>query len=363
MGYKKFLNKLSILVIFTYSIFGIDQVFAETKSYQKNSSDVMFYGQLFVQYDSVKAGDSGSTASVDGLRDDEGNGRIGVKGKSSIGNGYTLNYKVEYAIDIGDGDATGDSKTCSETLSDCRTFALKQGWLGMLTPFGEFKFGSVKSPYRYMARHDILHDTITQARDSRMITQSSMGHSSYWRESAFYKIKSGDLELAYILGLGEGTGGGSHNVKKDYGYGIEYKNFIVKGFNIVHAASKDDSAKDDNKKTTFTYNLELTNKKKIKVWYMHEDVGLDNKMFTQSGNDGEVDWYGINYKTGPLTLQYSYSEADADAGSGYDRDGYNMGLQYKLSKTSRVYAGYSKNNANQTGKDLRATMIGIRHDF
>ena len=84
MGYKIFLNKLPVLVIFTYSIFGIAQVFAETKSYQKNSSDVMFHGQLFVQYDSVKAGDSGSTASVDGLRDDEGNGRIGVKGKSSM---------------------------------------------------------------------------------------------------------------------------------------------------------------------------------------------------------------------------------------------------------------------------------------
>ena len=238
MGYKKFLNKLPVLVIFTYSIFGIDQVFAETKSYQKNSSDVMFYGQLFVQYDSVKAGDSGSTASVDGLRDDEGNGRIGVKGKSSIGNGYAFNYKVEYAIDIGDGDATGDSKTCSETLSDCRTFALKEGWLGMLTPFGEFKFGSVKSPYRYMARHDILHDTITQARDSRMITQSSMGHSSYWRESAFYRIKSGDLELAYIHGLGEGTGGGGHNVKKDYGYGIEFaiseNHFLESGFEFSH---------------------------------------------------------------------------------------------------------------------------------
>jgi len=40
-----------------------------------------------------------------------------------------------------------------------------------------------------------------------------------------------------------------------------------------------------------------------------------------------------------------------------------MGLQYKFSKTSRIYAGYSKNNANQTGEDLRATMIGLRHDF
>ncbi len=38
MGYKIFLNKLPVLVIFTYSIFGIAQVFAETKSYQKNSS-------------------------------------------------------------------------------------------------------------------------------------------------------------------------------------------------------------------------------------------------------------------------------------------------------------------------------------
>jgi predicted porin len=354
MGYKKLLNKLPVLVIFTYLISGISQVLAETKIHQKNSSDVTFYGKLFVQFDSVKS--EGFTSSVDSLRDDEGMGRFGVRGKSSISNGYDLHYKAEYAFDMADGTSTPDSSSCG----DCRTFSLKEGWLGMLTHFGEFKFGSIKSPYRYMAKHDILHDTIVQARDSRMITQSSMGHSSYWRESVFYGIKSGNLELAYIYGIGEGT---RINVKKDYGYGIEYKNFIVKGFDIVHAASKDDSVKDDNKKTTFTYNLKLPNNKKIKVWYMHENVGLDNKMFTQSGNDGKVDWYGINYKTGPLTFQYSYSEADADAGSDYDRDGYNMGLQYKLSKTSRVYAGYSKNNANQTGKDLRATMIGLRYDF
>ncbi len=363
MDYKKLFNKLLILAISIHLFFGTNKVSAETKNYKKNSSDVIFYGRLFVQFDSVKAGDSGSTASVDGLRDDEGMGRFGIKGKSSIGDGYAINYKVEYAIDLGDGDATGDSKTCSETLSDCRTMTLKQGWLGMLTPFGEFKFGSVKSPYRYMAKHDLLHDTITQARDSRMITQSSMGHSSYWRESVFYRIKSGNLELAYIRGLGEGTGGGGHNVKNDYGYGIEYKNFLIKGLDVVFAASKDDSVKDDNRKMTFTYNIELANKRKIKVWYMHENVGLDSKMFTQSGNDGEVDWYGINYKTGPLSLQYSYSEADADAGSGYDRDGYNIGFQYKLSKSSRIYTGYSKNNANQAGQDIRATMIGIRHDF
>ena len=363
MDYKQLFCTPLVFAISIYLFFGLGKAFAETKNYHSNPSAVMFYGKLFVQYDSVKAGDSGSTASVDGLRDDEGMGRFGVKGKSSIGNGYAINYKVEYAFDIGDGDATGDSKTCSETLSDCRTFALKQGWLGMLTPFGEFKFGSLKSPYRYMAKHDLLHDTITQARDSRLITQSSMGHSSYWRESAFYRIKSGNLELAYIRGLGEGTGGGGHNVKKDYGYGIEYKNFLIKGFDIVYAASKDDSVKDDNKKMTFTYNMKLPNKRNIKVWYMHEDVGLDNKMFTQSGNDGEIDWFGINYNTGQLTLQYSYSEADADAGSGYDRDGYNIGLQYKLSKSSRIYAGHSKNNANQTSQDIRATMIGIRHDF
>ncbi|MEC7833186.1 MAG: porin [Pseudomonadota bacterium] len=363
MAYKVLFNKLLILVIFTHLFFGANKVSAESKNYKKNSSDILFYGRLFVQYDSIKAGDSGSTASVDGLRDDEGMGRFGIKGKESIGDGYAVNYKVEYAIDIGDGTATSDGTTCSDASADCRTFAMKQGWIGLLTPFGQFKIGSVKAPYRYMAKHDILHDTITQARDTRMITQSSMGHSSYWRESASYQIKFGNLELAYVRGFGEGTGGGGKDVNDDYGYGIEYKNFLTKGFDVVYAANKDDSAKDDNKKMALTYNIELANKRKIKLWYMHEEVGLDSKMFTQTGNDGEVDWYGINYKTGPLTIQYSYSEADADAGSGYDRDGYNLGFQYKLSKSSRIYTGYSKNNANQTGQDIRATMIGVRHDF
>ena len=109
----------------------------------------------------------------------------------------------------------------------------------------------------------------------------------------------------------------------------------------------------------------MADKNKVKVWYMHEDVGLDTKMFTSTG-DGEVDWYSINYKTGPMTLQYSYSETDADRGSDYDRDGYNIGLQYKLSKTSRVYLGYSSSEAGKGDGalyDIKSTMIGLRHDF
>ena len=99
---------------------------------------------------------------------------------------------------------------------------------------------------------------------------------------------------------------------------------------------------------------------------MHEDVGLDSKLFSGSNSDGEVNWYGIRYKTGPMEFQYSYGDSDANEGPTYDRDGFNIGMYYKLSKTSRIYLAHSKSDAGSgdgVNLDIESTLIGLRHDF
>ena len=114
--------------------------------------------------------------------------------------------------------------------------------------------------------------------------------------------------------------------------------------------------------------MKLADKRKVKVWYMHEDVELDTKLFDETlGYKGEVDWYGIHYSSGPMKLQYSIANTESDAGSATEGDGtaYNIGMQYKLSKTSRFYAGYSDHDgdANNNTTDFRTYIFGLRHDF
>jgi predicted porin len=70
----------------------------------KKGSSAKVYGRLWTQYSNEKT--SGGNAQT-AIMDDEGMARVGIKGKSSIGNGYAVNYKVEWAIDLGDGDASG----------------------------------------------------------------------------------------------------------------------------------------------------------------------------------------------------------------------------------------------------------------
>jgi hypothetical protein len=363
MACNTLLNKSYIIIFLIYLVFGINLTFAD----KKNASDIRLYGRLWVQYDNSDDSTS-SNNKVSSIRDNEGMGRFGVKGKSSIGNGYAVNYKVEYAMDLGDGTSTSDSSSSCNDARDCRTFSLKQGWLGVLTPVGQFKFGSMESPYKFMAKHDILHDTISQARDTRMISQGSMSHSGYWRESMYYELKSGDFKFAAIYGVGEQI---NTVTNKDSGFGIEYKNLFIPNFDVVYARNKDNSItgannQSYNEKFTLTKTFEIANKRKIKVWYMNEDVGIDSKMFTGGNNDGEVDWYGIQYKSGPMIFQYSYAETDASQGTTYDRDGYNIGMQYKLSKSSRIYIGHSSSDAGSgdgASKSIKSTMIGLRHDF
>ena len=323
----------------------------------KKGSSAKLYGRLWAQYSNEKT--DGSNAQT-AIFDDEGMGRIGFKGKSAIGNGYAVNYKVEWAIDIGDGDAAGLNASSSEKSNP---FSLKQGWLGMLTPYGQFKFGSMESPYKYLAKHDILHDSLAQMRDTNGISAGTMSHSSYWRGSAFYELKSGNLRFAVIKGMTAHDGDAKVNSKGDIGYGVEYKNFLIKGFDVVHAYNHDESADEMNRKYTLTYNTKLGDNK-VKVWYMHEDVELDTSMFKTTGN-GEVDWYGITYKTGPMTLMYTISESDHDTIANAGGDAYSLGMQYKLSKTSRFYAGLSDYDGESAAgdTDYRTYILGLRHDF
>jgi len=371
MVYKKLFHKLFPLIIFINIIFNSNLTLAETRINQKNLSEVIFYGKLWAQYD-VSDHSTSNNNKTSNIRDDEGMGRIGIKGKSFIKNGYALNYKIEYAIDIGDSWATSDSTNCNTDANGkapCNTFVLKQGWLGFLTPFGQFKFGSLESPYKYLAKHDLFHDTITQARDARMISQGSMAHSSYWRESMLYELKLGDFSFAAIYGFGEDT---SNNVtKQDTGIGIEYKNLFFPGLSITYARNQDNSVtgagnQDYNEKYIITKNFNIEGNRRIRVWYIHEDIGLDGKMFTGGNSDGEADWYGIRYKSGSMELQYSYGDTDASQGASYDRDGYNIGMKYKLSKTSSIYLGHSSSDAGSgdgINEDIESTMIGLRYDF
>ena len=94
----------------------------------KKGSSAKVYGRLWTQYSNEKT--SGSNAQT-AIMDDEGMGRVGVKGKSSIGNGYAVNYKVEWAIDIGDGDAAGLNASSSEKSNP---FSLKQRLAGYVNP-------------------------------------------------------------------------------------------------------------------------------------------------------------------------------------------------------------------------------------
>ena len=139
------------------------------------------------------------------------------------------------------------------------------------------------------------------------------------------------------------------------------------GFSIVYARNKDHSVtgannQNYNEKFTLTKDFKLASGNKIKIWYMHEDVGLDSKLFTGSNSDGEVNWYGIRYKTGPMEFQYSYGDSDANEGPTYDRDGYNIGMYYKLSKTSRIYLAHSKSDAGSGDGGKTATITGTDTD-
>ena len=64
MAYNRLLNKSYIIVFLIYLVFGINLIFAD----QKKSSDMKFYGRLWVQYDNSDSSIS-SNNKVSSIRD------------------------------------------------------------------------------------------------------------------------------------------------------------------------------------------------------------------------------------------------------------------------------------------------------
>lgn len=333
-------------------------------------ADVVVYGHLqaeLAQIDSdavatapdgvvvQRRGNDGFGASEIDVRnfDDNKRGRLGVKASEKLGNGMTAIAKFEWQVDTTLGDPNdGDRESY---------VGLKGGW-------GTFTAGSLKSAYKYTGgvTYDPFVTTYLEARRHGGMSVGTFGHNAFMQDSIGYEGKFGGFRVWATYSLDE-TGNGN-NDDGDYSASLTYGAGNWEAF-VATAHNEDNSTG-----ATFDYD----------AWKVGGKFGFGNNTFlaqyenteqdTVGGStDGEIWFLGYHLKMGNNTLVAQYGNGTAEFGGAgltdQESDYFALGVIHKMSKKTRVFAGYAKTELENSGGtsgddgDRDAITVGMRVDF
>ena len=373
-----FLLAMSSTLAFAGGHGGQDGMNKMSAASASSGSGVHFYGRIYLGYDRIKqSGTDGG--SVAGLRDNGQKSRLGIKFSENLG-GLTLLGNAEYKFDLGDGDATNDDKTCSATLSDCRTFNLHVGNLGLMTPLGYVGMGTFESPYKTMGLFDTNMDTALALNEHGGTSKGAFGQAGNWEGALSYHAKMGPLELAYMRGVSDKAN--SNVGKGDYSFGISLTDLIgglqvgfVRAHDKVTATA---TGGESNDKIFASYKVMPG----LGIFYTQEDMDIegssnfDNRNVNSStssvlGGAGDIDTIGLHYTMGNNMIQFTHTVGNGRVAADMDYQTITISNQMRLSKATDITFGYSRQGFDGTGagggtqndKHKRTVAIGLTHSF
>ncbi|MEC9205838.1 MAG: porin [Pseudomonadota bacterium] len=344
----------------------------------KAGSGVHFYGRIYLGYDRVnQSGTDGG--AVAGMRDNGQKSRLGIKFKENLG-GLTLVGNAEYKFDLGDGDATGDDKTCSATLSDCRTFNLHVGNLGLMTPFGYVGAGTFESPYKTMGMYDTNMDTALALNEHGGTSKGAFGQAGTWESAISYHAKMGVFEIAYMRGMSDKAN--SNIGKGDYSVGITTKDLFLGGLELGFARIHDKvttTATDgeSNDKWFLSYKIMPG----VGFFYTKEEMDIEGSNNYDNGNvgstassvldgDGDINTAGLHVTMGNNMIQITHTVGDARVAGDMDYQTLTISNQMKLSKATDITFGVARQGFDGTGsgsgqndKHKKSFAVGLTHSF
>ena len=313
---------------------------------------VHFFGRLYVGFES-KA--TGSSNSVDSLRDNGGKSRLGIKFKENLG-AMSLIGHAEWKFDIADGTSTADSSNACTNARDCRTIDLHIGNLGFLTGLGYIGMGSFESPYKTMGMYDSNMDTALALNAHGGTSDGSFGIAGTWDSSISYHAAMGPIELAYMRGMAEADTD-ANVAKSDYAFGIKVKH-IMPGLEFGYARAHDKSADSNrglsNDKVFASYKV-MPN---WGVFYTGEEVEIAGS----NHGAGDIDTYGIHYTMGNNMIQVAVAAGNMDTAT-TDYDTYSISNQMNLSKSTNLVIGITRKGIEGSGNAVRTYGLGITHKF
>lgn len=286
------------------------------------AQDVTIYGKANV---SVQSSDDGEGSFTEVKSNAS---RIGFKGNYEIDSDLTVIYKAEFQVDL-DGDSeSGDN------IKD------RNQYIGLKGNFGEVLLGKNDTVLKQsQGKVDLFSDLNADIKvlfkgENRMsdtITYKSPKFNGFQFGTSYIAEDAIDVDDAYSIAVFYGD----KKLKKSKLYASIAVDSDVKGYDI----------------TRVTAQTKLGN------------IILGAMLHTQEKSDGsEMDGYmvSIKYPFDKVTLKGQYQSADHDGGD--KKSAATIGADYKLAKSTKLYAFYSTFDMDSSNdRDYLAT--GIEYKF
>jgi predicted porin len=326
------------------------------------NADVKLYGQVDL---SLNRDDPASATGDDDINMDSNQSAVGVKGSEDLGNGLSAFFKLEFQTEVNEADGwTG-----------------RDQYVGMkMERFGKLTLGTMSTAYKSPgSKIDVAYRTSLQSRGP-VALQSSLhrGKGENGQGRSINTIRYDSPSWAGFKLVGTYNFDEEKDDQDDddtYSLGAEYK-----GGNFYAAASYIDTQGNPSDTAAAQFLARYT-------WnnlQLHGIYELDKGLITASrstgglnaaggaDDDGADIWsVGAAYTIGNNILFADYGQGsdsdgiDGNGGTGDDvdeYDAYRIGAMHKMSKRTMVYAGYAKNDPDESS-DIDRFSLGVRHAF
>lgn len=271
------------------------------------------YGVLRVSTDyiNVDAPDGGG-----GLGVSSNTSLFGLRGAVPIDQDYTALYQIEQTVFV---DETGGE------------LATRDSYFGVKTPAGQFLFGYMDTPYKYMGL--VFSSYTTSAADPHaLLGAASSGGSPR-------------LDL---------RGRSAMQYRGDWGEALSVRAMYSAGY------VEDVYGRDENDSDMYSASL---------IWKAGGGLMLGGAYVRYNdwaGAGTEIDSYriGARYSLGKLTLKAIFENVDSDQTQAISRDAYGLSAEYNLTGKTRLGAQWIHAAETDIGDDQADQYaLVLTHDF
>jgi len=361
-------------------------------------ADATAYGRAQVEVVSTNYDDKDAKDGISMV--DNSQGQFGLKASEDLGNGWTALAKFEFKVDTVDNDvgakpksksvttltttvnATATTKTTT-TLGGLSVTA-RETMVGLKNDAVQVELGNLKQAYKYAGgvTYDPFVATVLEARGNEGMTgkvgdlinaglksmkyscsgcgnANDFGHASFIDNAIAIQGGSGPIKARLNYGPSEGDG--------SYGLAVTFEQ---DAFEVGVAATNTGDKLGDAKSTG---NPDLTIKYSSNKLFGQYRMGPHKvSLQYEAGKvDYDVDSYNVkttyidyNMKMGNNLFDIALGQTDYDcSGDGCKPKFTRVAVRHSMSKTSSLFAGYRKTDADGAKDRESVISVGLRQDF
>ena len=286
-------------------------------------SSVTLYGRLNTTVENQKVNNQARKWVVQ-----NNSSRIGFKGTEDMGGGLKASFQLEHGFGSDTGQAAG-------------TFWGREAWVQLAGSFGAVRLGNI-TPESYFATADYVsmhnHDTCPSS-------DALYGGPFLSKNKVMYMTPSmGGFSASYAMTAGEKVEKNGTDVAMNYDAGPFHGGF---GY------SKQGNANQWALRALYEMGPVV-----LGGYYQKNDLGAAKQ---------DIWRFAAMYAFGASELHFNYGAADKAGTVASKGDQWTFGYNYNLSKRTKVYGYFTKNdlNKNTAAADAEFTSLamGVRHNF